>query len=371
MKLLIQPDDGVAPLLSAIESATKSIDIVIFRFDRKEVEAALKAAAGRGVFVHALIAYTNRGGEKHLRQLEANFLEAGISVARTSDDLARYHGKMMIIDASTLYVLSFNFTHMDIDHSRGFGLVTEDRELVQEAAKLFEADSTRQPYTPGLSTFVVSPENSRKELAAFLKAAEKQLLIYDPKTADREMLRILEDRSKAGVEIRMIGRLGKGAKNLAALKLARFRLHTRTFIRDGRDAFVGSQSLRRAELDSRREVGLIADDADVVRRLTETFEADWAAIEQAKLDQETSEDEAAKATKIVRKAVKALVNDLPPLAPIVREVVREVVESSGTAPLNHKEVQETVKEAVKEAVQREEVREAIKEAIKEVVQEPK
>ena len=62
MKLLIQPDDGPEALLKGIRTAKKSIEIAIFRFDRAEVEAALKAAVGRGVAVSALIAYTNRGG---------------------------------------------------------------------------------------------------------------------------------------------------------------------------------------------------------------------------------------------------------------------------------------------------------------------
>jgi phosphatidylserine/phosphatidylglycerophosphate/cardiolipin synthase-like enzyme len=47
-------------------------------------------------------------------------------------------------------------------------------------------------------------------------------------------------------------------------------------IRDGEVAFVGSQSLRAVELDGRREVGLIARDPAVVKRLMETFESDWA-----------------------------------------------------------------------------------------------
>ncbi len=52
-ELLIQPDDHVAPIVAAIKGAKKSVDIVIFRFDRKEIEAALRDAAGRGVRVHA------------------------------------------------------------------------------------------------------------------------------------------------------------------------------------------------------------------------------------------------------------------------------------------------------------------------------
>ena len=34
MKLIIQPDDGLTPLLQAVKRAKKTIDIVIFRFDR-------------------------------------------------------------------------------------------------------------------------------------------------------------------------------------------------------------------------------------------------------------------------------------------------------------------------------------------------
>ncbi len=77
MNLLTQPGDGSNALLAGINSATKSIEMVIFRFDRREIEAALRAAAARGVFIHALVTYTNRGGEKSLRQLERGRCDVG------------------------------------------------------------------------------------------------------------------------------------------------------------------------------------------------------------------------------------------------------------------------------------------------------
>ena len=79
MKLLIQPEDGVGPLVAAIKKARKSVDIVIFRFDRAEIEAALQEASKRGVSVSALITYTNHGGEKSLRKLEMRLLDAGVA----------------------------------------------------------------------------------------------------------------------------------------------------------------------------------------------------------------------------------------------------------------------------------------------------
>ena len=279
MKLLIQPQDGVDPLVAAVKKAKKNVDIVIFRFDRAEIEAALKDAAERGVSVSALIAYANHGGEKSLRKLEMRLLDAGVTVSRTADDLSRYHDKLLIIDRRVLYVLSYNFTHLDIDHSRGFGIVTKKRTLVQEALTLLRADSDRRPYKAGLDDFVVSPVNARKQLVALIGRAKKELFLYDPKIADTEVLSALNERAKKGVDVRIIGSVGRKCPHLKVRPLGGFRLHTRTIIRDGREAFVGSQSLRKAELDSRREVGLIVRDAKVVSGLLKTFEADWGAKE--------------------------------------------------------------------------------------------
>ena len=86
------------PAIQAIEKARRRVEIVIFRFDRGDIERALENAVARGVAIHALIACLNRGGEKKLRKLEMRLLQAGVTVARTSDDLVRYHDKFMIVD---------------------------------------------------------------------------------------------------------------------------------------------------------------------------------------------------------------------------------------------------------------------------------
>ena len=183
MKLIVEPEDGVTPILSAIQKAKKTVDVMIFRFDRPELEKALQAAVKRGVVVRTLIAHTNSKGEKNLRKLELRLLDYGVTVARTASDLLRYHGKFLVVDRATLYVLGFNYTRLDIDRSRSFGVVTKNRKLVQEALRLFEADCIRQPYTAGFDLFVVSPVNARERLMAFIRKARKQLLVYDPKVA--------------------------------------------------------------------------------------------------------------------------------------------------------------------------------------------
>jgi cardiolipin synthase len=379
VKLIIQPEEGVAPLLAAIKGAKKRIDIAIFRADRKDIENALNAAAARGVKVTALIAHVNRGGADNLRKLEVRFLEHGVIVARTADDLIRYHDKFLIVDRRVLYVLSFNFTHLDIDHSRGFGVVTTNAAWVREGVKLFSADCTRSRYKAGMDSFVVSPANSRKVFGEFLKRAKKQLLIYDPKISDKEMLKIIQERIKAGVEVRVIGKVS-GKSDFDSQKLSGQRLHTRTIIRDGRQAFIGSQSLRPAELDSRRELGLIIHDLKAVKKLVDTFESDWVPAgskkqkgepKEKKTREETADDAQEKAEESVQKqqkeeekqtevAVAALKEELDPLADSVKKAVRKAVAKAGDDVLHDKGVKDTMKKVVKKAV---------KDAVKEAVQE--
>lgn len=361
MKLIIEPDHGVAQLASAIKNAKESIEITIFRFDRNDIEEALKAAAARGVKVTALVAYANRGGQKLLRKLEMHFLEAGMTVARTADDLIRYHNKLMIVDRKILFVLAFNFTHLDIARSRCFGISTENPRLVQETAKLFEADCTRTPYTAGLPTLVVSPANSRKELGAFLRAAKKQLLIYDPEISDKEMLRILKERTKEGVEVRIIGH-AKNADSFQVGELSKLRLHTRTIVRDGSQAFIGSQSLRALELDQRREVGVIFNESRIVKSLIATFEGDWKGLRPA--EPKVSDVDSPKTNREVEseKVAQVLIKELHPIAATVKKAVKKVVAKAGDEALHDQKVKDTVKKVVKRAV---------KDAVKEVVREAK
>jgi hypothetical protein len=197
----------------------------------------------------------------------------------------------MIVD-NVLHVFGFNFTKLDIDKSRSFAISTQDRRAVAEASKLFSADACRQPYAPGRSHLVVSPENARPTLTTFIKGARKQLYIYDLKLQDPAMVKLLNERAGAGVDVRVIGSM-KGAADGVQVCKPGMRLHVRAIIRDGLRAFVGSQSLRKEELTSRREVGLLVNNPTVARRLRQVFEADWQDWSPKPKDEEVAAELAA------------------------------------------------------------------------------
>jgi cardiolipin synthase len=359
LKLLVQPADGVSALLNAMHRAKSRIEIAIFRFDHAEVEEALTSAVKRGVFVHALIAHVNGSSADALRKLELRLLAAGVTVARTDTQLARYHGKYVIVDRRELFVLGFNFTHQDIEKSRSFGLIAKNRRLVREAVSLFETDAMRAEYKPGSPNFIVSPLNARKQLAAFIKGAKTELAIYDPRISDKAMLRLLQQRLEANVSVRIIGRVSDERCQLPARALGIMRLHTRTIVRDRKAVFIGSQSLRELELDGRREVGMISRDRSVVAAVLEVFEQDWKASEESA----ASTADIRPVAKAAKRVAKAITTRLPEIAPLLDGVVKEVSRNGAAVKIAPEEVEETVRAAVKDAV-KSVVQEVIEQSIK-------
>ncbi len=338
LKLLVQPESGIEPLLDGLRSAKKSILILIFRFDRSEVERALIEAVQRGVQVQAMIAFTNRGEEKNLRKLEGRLLERGVTVTRTADDLVRYHGKMFLIDRKELWLLAFNYTHMDITLSRSFALVVRTPEIVAEAVKLFEADATRQPYRPTCNDLIVSPANARTQLMEFIRGAKKQLLLYEMKISDYDFVKLLADNMADGVDVRVIGRSSVKGSVLNVRTLP-FRLHARAIFRDGKEAFLGSQSLRKLELEARREIGVIVRDTHVVHEMVQVFEKDW------------------------QQSAPAMHGGIH-VTPVVEQVLERVMDRSSDVPFEPSEVAMTVREAF-----REEVHDAVMLALREMATE--
>lgn len=276
MNLLVLPDDGLEAILCALRNAKKSVHLTIFRCDLRPIEKALADAVERGVAVHALIANTNRTGARKLRVLEQRLLGAGVTVTRTADDLERYHDKLLIVDEQKLFVLGFNFTCHELRRRRSMGVATRRRRLVSEALRLFEADAARMSFESRAPDLVISPYNARARLAKLLGAARHSLRIYDPQAIDAPLLRILKERAQAGIDVRLIGRVGRAGHGLRA-ELPELRPHLRAILRDDVELFIGSQGLRGIELDRRREVGILVRDRAVISRFKHVFDQDWAA----------------------------------------------------------------------------------------------
>jgi phosphatidylserine/phosphatidylglycerophosphate/cardiolipin synthase-like enzyme len=165
------------------------------------------------------------------------------------------------------------------------------------------------------------------------------------------MVRVLQERAKAGMEIRLLGRLSRKVSSIEVHRLF-MRLHTRMLVRDGEDVFLGSQSLRTAELDARREVGLIFRDLKIASRLIGTFEDDWNESKKSKAKSEITGalDDPPPTDKVAKKVAKTVTKALPPVIPVLKVVVRELAGTETGIDVNPEELEATVKDAVKNAI---------------------
>ena len=89
MHVIVQPRDGIEPLLKGIREAQHTIEVTIFRLDRLEIEQALVEAAWRGVHVHALITYTNKEDLKEIKKVVDKIKKVEPAIAELSDDELR------------------------------------------------------------------------------------------------------------------------------------------------------------------------------------------------------------------------------------------------------------------------------------------
>lgn len=113
------------------------------------------------------------------------------------------------------------------------------------------------------------------------------------KVSDRAMLKILQERAKAGVQIKVLGKIQKNDSTIAVEKFLG-KLHVRAIIQDRRKAFIGSQGLRKMELEGRREFGVIVTSRRVVQKLASVFEADWSATDSGKKEERKKAQQARK-----------------------------------------------------------------------------
>ena len=97
------------------------------------------------------------------------------------------------------------------------------------------------------------------------------------------MIRLLRGRAEAGVRIRLLGKLEEQWRDEQWIETrqARLRVHVRAMVRDRESAFVGSQSLRRVELERRREVGIVLHDRRMAGRIARIFDGDWESAAEA------------------------------------------------------------------------------------------
>jgi cardiolipin synthase len=289
--LIIEPADGIAPVLKAVSDASHTVDIVMYEFEDPKILHALADDTARGVHVRVLL----NGGydgvqENGINDAAYEFLSThGAQVRWTSGRFALTHQKTVIVDKKTALILTFNFTPHFYATSRDLGITDTNARDLAAIETTFEADWDGKAIdAPGGNDLVWSP-GSESEMLTLIRDAKKTLDIYNEEMADAPVTDALEAAARRGVNVR-VDMTDSSAADAALRELAGAGVHVRTegsspesglyihakiIIADGSVAFLGSENFSYTSLELNRELGLVFSDPAALAALTKTFESDW------------------------------------------------------------------------------------------------
>lgn len=291
VRLFVMPEDGQEWLLDLIAAARQRVLMKVYVLTDARIVGALQRAARRGVNVRAMIEAHPFGSDATADQAFRLLRDAGITVKAGNPAFRYTHEKSVVIDDAVV-ILTANMTRSAFDRNREFAVLYGDRDDVSEIVAAFEADWLRARFTPRSPSLVWSPVNARARINALITSARSSLYVYASSAPDEEQIGLLADAAGRGVDVRFltsiirpVGRDDRSDDEADLNRLRRSRvkvghlqspiIHAKAIIAD-QAAFVGSINLTTNSLDFNRELGIVFDDPSAVRRLTQTFEADWS-----------------------------------------------------------------------------------------------
>lgn len=292
-RLIVEPDDGVAPVREFIESAREELLIKQFTFTDESLIKAVIARHHDGVLVRVMLNAKRSGGDRANDDTYEMLRSAGVAVQWSSPKFYVTHEKSIVVDHQRALVATFNLCTKYFTHTRDYGLITYDPHHVAQIAEAFHADWNHLDWSPArYDGLLWSNTNSRFHMAQFIDTAEHRLAIQHPKYVDAVIIDHFAAAADRGVKVQILcgGRHGisdwdvldtfASLRTLRRLgvkvrKQARLRVHAKLLIVDNVRAQVGSMNIDRSAFDLRRELGVATGNPEAVSRLTQVFEADW------------------------------------------------------------------------------------------------
>ncbi|MGZ3797801.1 MAG: phospholipase D-like domain-containing protein [Pseudobdellovibrionaceae bacterium] len=312
--LTITPQDRHEPILEAIETAQKTLDIVNFHLSDMEVVRALIEASQRGVQVRIILDSSILSKNIKAQNIADELKKSDVQVKPSSNKFSITHEKTLVIDNKLAFITTINLVTTSAS-TRDFGLITQDPDVIAEINSVFNADwsnaDSNGDFTPSLSQsrLVWSPINSTQKLKELIQSAQSTIDLDVENFGDKEIQDALIARAIAGVQIRTLtpgcipgdnplrnrqyleamGASGIQNRVMAAISdSVHPYMHAKMIIVDNKTFYIGSENFSYNSLEKARELGIITDNNELSTQLENVFAQDWQ--ESVSPDQVTKED---------------------------------------------------------------------------------
>jgi len=293
--LLVEPNDGSAQILQALNNAKKSVDMEMYLITDQDILTALENCAERGVNVRVILEHEPYGmgstePEQIKKTLEADPFD--IKVHWANEATYKYtHEKAMVIDQKTAVIMTLNQSYSAYHYNREYGIIDTNPGEVQEIEKVFNADWALKSTTENESNLLWSPDNSRTKMESLINSAKKTLQIEAEELFDDAIVQDMLNLAKKGVKITLIMPPQQDTTDIKTLTANRnikvyilndgdqhqqLFMHAKLIIADGSRTYLGSENLSYYSLNYNRELGVLlsANESSIIKRLSTTFATD-------------------------------------------------------------------------------------------------
>lgn len=293
LALITEPSAGIAPVLSLIGDAKKSVDLTMYELEDTQVQQALASAEARGVQVRVLLndGYYGKPDATNPNQGAYDYLQAHhVPVRWTPSYFALTHQKTLTVDSATSLIMTFNLTPRYYATSRDFGIIDRDANDVAAIETTFGDDwQAREDTAPTGDDLLWSP-GSEAATVDLINSAKSNLKIYNEEMADRQVVSALGAAALRGVRVQVVMTDDSSwHANFAKLKADGVQIHTyrsgksaalyihaKMIMADDTRVFMGSENFSAGSLDQNRELGIVTSDNDIIKQLNITFASDFA-----------------------------------------------------------------------------------------------
>src|SRR5712691_9186522 len=212
VQVIVEPDAGEHPITDVISSAKKSVWVEMYILSDRNVIRALEEAANRGVDVRVMLEPHPFGGGGSPARTMDQLRAAGAKVEESSPSFALTHEKGMVVDNSTVFIMTSNFSRSALGgysggngfSNREYAIVDANAQDVQAVVSIFQADWDRTTAQFNDANLVVSPFNSRYALMALINSAHSTLLVEGEEMNDSTIEQALMNAAQHSVQVQVI-----------------------------------------------------------------------------------------------------------------------------------------------------------------------
>jgi cardiolipin synthase A/B len=291
LRVLIEPEAGIAPIYRLITSARSSIDLSMYELADRTAEADLAADAARGVDVRVIL---DQNIERATNGVAYAYLAAHGVHVHWGPAGTTYHQKSLTVDDATSVIMTLNLVTEDYPSTRDFAVIDSNQSDVAAIVATFNTDFAGRATTPPNGTDLVwSPTNAQDAVLSIINDAVRTIALEDEEMDDPAVTTALVAAARRGVNVKIIMTAnpewdqafaeltGAGAHiRLYADDSSALYIHAKAIVADAglasQRALVGSQNFSMASLDYNRELGILTRNPAVVAAISSTLTADYS-----------------------------------------------------------------------------------------------